>query len=133
MTARRDAGLVKDVTQVAAASKLGTAQIVDARAPERFRGDAAEPRPGLRAGHIPGARNVHFTTLLNDDHTLKGDDALKAAFEDSGVDLGKPIITSCGSGVTACVNLLSLAALGRDDAILYGGSWSDWCSYLEAD
>ena len=129
MTARRDAGLVKDVTQVAAASKLGTAQIVDARAADRFRGEAPEPRPGLRAGHIPGSRNVPFTMLLNDDQTLKSDDALRAVFEDAGVDLTRPIITSCGSGVTAAVLSLALEKIGHRNHALYDGSWAEWGAY----
>ena len=129
MTARRDAGLVKDVTQVAAASKLGTAQIVDARAADRFRGEAPEPRPGLCAGHIPGSRNVPFTMLLNDDQTLKSDDALRAVFEDAGVDLTRPIITSCGSGVTAAVLSLALEKIGHRNHALYDGSWAEWGAY----
>ena len=88
-TARRNAGLVRDVTQVAASAKLGDAQIVDARSPERFRGEAPEPRPGLRSGHIPGARNVHYRTLLNPDGTMKDPAALRAAFEAAGVDVAE--------------------------------------------
>ncbi|MEL6577182.1 MAG: 3-mercaptopyruvate sulfurtransferase, partial [Pseudomonadota bacterium] len=111
-TARRDASLVRDVTQVALQVKLGEEQIVDARSPGRFRGEEPEPRPGMRSGHIPGARNVHYATLLNADGTMKDVPALKAAFEAAGVDLARPIITSCGSGVTAAVLTLALHRMG---------------------
>ncbi len=126
ITVQRQAGLVRDVTQVAAASKLGDVQIADARAAERFRGDKPEPRPGLRAGHIPGSRNVPYSTLLNGDGTMKDETALRAAFESAGIDLGRPVITSCGSGVTAAVLSLALERLGHRDHSLYDGSWAEW-------
>jgi len=126
MTVRRQNGLVKDVTQVSAAAKLGDTEIIDARSAARFRGEAPEPRPGLRAGHIPGSKNVPYTTLLNDDGTMKDTDALRAAFEAGGVDLGKPAITTCGSGVTAAVLSLALERLGKTNHSLYDGSWSEW-------
>jgi len=126
MTAQRQAHLVKDVTQVAAAAKLGDWQIVDARGPDRFRGEAPEPREGLRAGHIPGSRNVHYATLLNADGTLKRGDALRAAFEAGGVDLDRRVITTCGSGVTAAILSLGLEVLGHKDWSLYDGSWAEW-------
>jgi thiosulfate/3-mercaptopyruvate sulfurtransferase len=126
MTVRLQNQLVRDVTQVAHASKLGDPQIVDARAGARFRGDAPEPRDGLRAGHIPGARNVPYTELLNDDKTLKSVDETRAIFEAAGVDLSKPIITSCGSGVTAAILALALERLGHANWSLYDGSWSEW-------
>lgn len=129
MTVTRQNALVRDVTEVAAAAKLGTHQIVDARAPERFRGEAPEPREGLRAGHIPGSRNVPFTTLLNADGTLKDAAALRAAFETAGVDLDRPVITTCGSGVTAAVLFLALERLGHADHSLYDGSWTEWGQY----
>lgn len=126
MTVRFQNQLVRDVTQVAHASKLGDPQIVDARAAARFRGDAPEPREGLRAGHIPKSRNVPYTTLLNDDRTMKSVDDIRAVFETAGVDLSKPIITSCGSGVTAAVLALALERLGHANWSLYDGSWSEW-------
>ncbi len=86
-TARRNASLVRDVTQVAATSKLGDAQIIDARSPARFRGDEPEPRPGLRSGHVPGSKNVHYATLLNPDGTMKDEAGLRAAFAAAGVDV----------------------------------------------
>ncbi|MBK4217724.1 3-mercaptopyruvate sulfurtransferase [Paracoccus caeni] len=129
ITVQRQAGLVRDVTQVAAASKLGDYQIVDARAPERFRGEAPEPREGLRSGHIPGAKNLPFGKLFNDDGTMKDPDAIKAAFEAAGVDLAKPVITSCGSGVTAAILSLGLERIGHRNHSLYDGSWTEWGSF----
>ncbi|MFW5654952.1 MAG: 3-mercaptopyruvate sulfurtransferase [Roseicyclus sp.] len=126
MTATRQAHLVRDVTQVAAASKLGDWQILDARSPSRFRGEEPEARPGLRAGHIPGSLNVHYATLLNDDGTMKEGDALRAVFEAAGADVERRTITTCGSGVTAAILMLALARLGNADVSLYDGSWSEW-------
>ncbi|KRS13441.1 3-mercaptopyruvate sulfurtransferase [Roseovarius atlanticus] len=129
MTVRREAHRVKDVTQVAAASKLGDYTILDARAPGRFRGDEPEPREGLRAGHIPNSRNVAYSTLLNDDGTMKSPDALRAIFDAAGADLSKPVITSCGSGVTAAVINLALERIGKTDHALYDGSWTEWGAF----
>jgi thiosulfate/3-mercaptopyruvate sulfurtransferase len=129
ITVQRQAHLVKDVSQVASASKLGDWQIVDARSPERFRGEVDEPRPGLRAGHIPNSLNVHYATLKNADGTLKNNDGLKTAFEAAGVDLSKPVITTCGSGVTACILGLALERLGHRQYAVYDGSWSEWGMY----
>jgi thiosulfate/3-mercaptopyruvate sulfurtransferase len=129
MTARRQNQLVKDVTQVSAASKLGDYEIIDARGPGRFAGTEPEPREGLRSGHIPGAKNVPYPTLLNDDKTLKEPEALRAIFEAAGVDMAKPAITSCGSGVTACVLALALERAGKRDWAVYDGSWSEWGAF----
>lgn len=129
MTVRVQNQMVRDVTQVSAASKLGDHEIIDARAAARFRGDVPEPRQGLRAGHIPGAKNVPFTTLLNADGTLKPTDKLRSAFEAAGVDLSKPAITSCGSGVTAAVLSLALERIGKKDHALYDGSWTEWGAF----
>ncbi|AWI84986.1 3-mercaptopyruvate sulfurtransferase [Alloyangia pacifica] len=126
MMVRRQNHLVKDVTQVSAAAKLRDHEILDARAPARFRGEVPEPRPGLRSGHIPGSKNVPFGTLLNPDQTMKSPEALRAAFESAGVDLSKPAITSCGSGVTAAILSLALTRLGKTDHALYDGSWTEW-------
>lgn len=126
MTVRLQNHLVRDVTQVSAASKLNDHVIVDARAAARFRGDAPEPREGLRAGHIPGARNLPYTDLLNADMTMKDPDACRRIFQAAGVDLGKPIITSCGSGVTAAILALALERMGHLQWSLYDGSWTEW-------
>lgn len=129
MTVMRQNQMVKDVTQVARAAKLGDYAIIDARAPERFRGEVAEPREGLRSGHIPGARNVFFKELLNADGTMKSPDQTRAIFEAAGVDLSKPAITSCGSGVTAAILALALERQGKRDHAIYDGSWSEWGMY----
>jgi len=129
ITVSRQNHLIRDVTQVASASKLGDHEILDARAPERFRGDSPEPRAGLRAGHIPGSRNVHYRSLLKDDGTMKNADDLRAVFESSGANLAKPVITTCGSGVTAAILALALERIGHDKVSLYDGSWAEWGMY----
>jgi thiosulfate/3-mercaptopyruvate sulfurtransferase len=129
MTVQRQAHLIKDVTQVAAAAKLGDYSIVDARSPGRFSGQEPEPRPGLRSGHIPKAKNVPFKSVLNADGTMKSPEALAKVFADAGVDLKKPVITSCGSGVTASVLNLALERMGKLDHSLYDGSWAEWGMY----
>ena len=117
---------VGDVTQVSGASKWGGDEIIVARAAARFRVVSPEPRQGLRAGHIPGATNVPFTTLLNADGTMKPADTLRATFEAAGVDLAKPAITSCGSGVTAAVLSLALDRTSKSDHTHHDGSWTEW-------
>ena len=128
-TGRRNASMMRDVTQIAGTAKLRDEQIVDARSPGRFRGDAPEPRPGLRAGHIPGARNVHYASLLKPDGTMKAIDATRAVFEAAGVDLARPIVTSCGSGITAAILNLALHRMGHARNALYDGSWVEWGAY----
>lgn len=129
MTVRRQAHMIKDVTQVSAASKLGDHEILDARSPGRFRGEEAEPREGLRSGHIPGSKNVHYRELLNADGTMKAPDELRAVLERAGVDLKKPAITTCGSGVTAAIINLALERIGKTDHALYDGSWTEWGAF----
>lgn len=126
MMVRRQNHLVKDVTQVSMASKLGTHEILDARSFDRFTGEEEEPRPGLRQGHIPGSKSLHFATLLNSDFTMKPKSELRALFEATGMDFSKPVITTCGSGVTAAVLSLALERIGKTDHSLYDGSWSEW-------
>jgi thiosulfate/3-mercaptopyruvate sulfurtransferase len=133
MTVTRQNHLVRDVTQVARDVKLGTRQVVDARSPARFRGEEPEPRPGLRAGHIPGSMNVHYSSLMNADGTMKSPAGLRAAFEKAGVDLSRPVVTSCGSGVTAAVLSLALERIGHVDHALYDGSWAEWGMYGDLD
>jgi len=131
MTTQRQNQMVKDVTQVAHASKLHLAEIIDARPAARFRGDAPEPRAGLRAGHIPNSKNLPYSDLLNPDGTMKSIDALRAAF--AGIDMTKPAITSCGSGVTAAILSLALERLGHTNHALYDGSWAEWGMYDDLD
>jgi thiosulfate/3-mercaptopyruvate sulfurtransferase len=114
------------VTEVARASKLGTHTIIDARAAERFRGEAPEPRAGLRSGHIPGSRNLWYRHLLNSDGTMKSPGDLRLAFDDAGIDLTRPVITTCGSGITAAILSLALERIGKTDHSLYDGSWTEW-------
>lgn len=129
MTVTRQNQMVKDVTEVSSAAKLGDWVIVDARAPDRFRGEVEEPRPGLRAGHIPNSRNVFFKDVQNANGTMKSPDELKSVFEQAGVDLNKPVITSCGSGVTAAVLNLAMEHMGKTNHALYDGSWAEWGAF----
>lgn len=121
-----DASHVVTADRVLAASDSGSAQIVDARAAARFAGTVPEPRAGLRSGHIPGARNVPWRELVDEGGRLRPAPELAAAFERAGVALDRPVITSCGSGVSACILLLGLEQLGKRDGFLYDGSWSEW-------
>ncbi|WP_171188195.1 3-mercaptopyruvate sulfurtransferase [Ruegeria sp. HKCCC2117] len=129
MTVRVQNQLVRDVTQVSAAAKLADHEIIDARSAGRFTGAEAEPREGLRSGHIPGSRNVPFGQLLNTDSTMKSPEDCRAIFEAAGVDLSKPAITSCGSGVTAAILSLALERMGKKDHSLYDGSWAEWGAF----
>lgn len=131
MTVSRQAHMIKDVTQVAAASKLGDYEIIDARSAERFRGEVEEPREGLRSGHIPNSKNLPFGNLLNADGTVKSPDDMRALFEAANVDLKKPAILSCGSGVTAAILALALERMGHDRHAVYDGSWSEWGMYSD--
>ncbi len=119
-------GLVRDIDAVRRALETRTEQVVDARPAARFTGETPEPRAGLRSGHMPGAVNVPFGDLVKADGTLAAPEDIKASFEAAGVDLGAPITTSCGSGITACVLALGLARIGREDVAVYDGSWTEW-------
>ncbi len=125
-TARRNLDLVRDVDDVKTVLKDHSAEIVDARSSDRFAGKVPEPRPGLRSGHIPGAHNLPFQKLLNKDGTLKPANELEALFHDAGVDLTKPVIASCGSGITASILALALAETGHRRMAVYDGSWAEW-------
>ena len=118
--------LVRSLSDVRGLVDSGAAQIVDARGGPRFRAEAPEPRVGLRSGHMPGARNLPFDNLLEPDGCMKPLPAVRSAFEAAGVNLARPIVTTCGSGITASVLALALARLGRDDVAVYDGSWTEW-------
>jgi thiosulfate/3-mercaptopyruvate sulfurtransferase len=125
-TVRRNAGMVRSMSDVRGLIGSPEAQLVDARPAPRFSGEQPEPRPGLTQGHMPGARNVPFTQLINPDGTLKSEADLSAALAAAGVDVAKPVVASCGSGVTASMVALALALLGRTDTAVYDGSWAEW-------
>jgi len=120
-----ESALVRNLDAVRAALADGATQIIDARSAGRFTGEAPEPRAELRGGHMPGALNMPWNTLV-EHGALRLPRALKTAFDAAGVDLSAPIITSCGSGVSAAVLALALAVIGRGDAAVYDGSWSEW-------
>ncbi len=124
-SARKRGDIVASLAQVRQALASGSAQIVDARSPERFRGEAPEPRPGVRSGHIPGSYNVPSSAIVKDGWLVPRAE-LRQAFAAGGVDLDRPIITSCGSGVSAAILWLALDAINRQPAALYDGSWSEW-------
>lgn len=121
-SAKLNLEMVRNIDEVAAT----TSQIADARSPARFRGEEPEPRPGVKPGHIPGALNVHYASLINADGTLKSKAELATLFAKTGIDVEKPVITSCGSGVTAAIISLALTELGSTRHALYDGSWAEW-------
>lgn len=123
-TARPNPELVRDFDSVKAA--LGKTQVLDARSAPRFEGSEAEPRPGLRSGHMPHSANVPYRAVLAGDGHLKDDAALQKLFAEKGIDLRAPIVTSCGSGVTAAILVLALAKLGSRKVAVYDGSWAEW-------
>jgi len=123
--AAMDKTAIANLADVQAALASGSAQVVDARAADRFSGDAPDPRPGLRSGHMPGSYNVPFAGII-ENGCLVAPERIWAAFKAGGVDIEKPVITSCGSGVTAAVLTLALDALGHPGARIYDGSWSEW-------
>ncbi|SOE08420.1 thiosulfate/3-mercaptopyruvate sulfurtransferase [Hoeflea halophila] len=124
-TAASNPSAVTSFAQMRSIVDTGSSQIADARGPGRFTGAEAEPRAGMRSGHMPGARNVPFP-ILSDGGKLKPIPELREALESSGLDLDKPVVTTCGSGVTAAVITLALQSVGHCDNTLYDGSWSEW-------
>jgi thiosulfate/3-mercaptopyruvate sulfurtransferase len=120
-------GKVVDFDGVRAALRRGEA-VLDARSAPRYRGELPEPRPGLPSGHMPGALNLHYDALTDASGWLLAPEKIRELFEDAKVDLSSPVITTCGSGITAAVLLFALARIGKDDVTLYDGSWTDWAS-----
>lgn len=123
-----DKDQIRTLDQMRNNLKTKAEQVVDARSAVRFEGREPEPRPGLRAGHIPGSVNVPSSSLFNEDGTWKQGDALREVFEKAGIDLSKPIVTTCGSGITAAVLAFGLHLLGVPKVSLYDGSWTEWGS-----
>lgn len=123
--AQFDAGRVRDLAQMQDNLATGQEQVVDARSTARFTGEEADPRPGVAPGHIPGSQNLPYGQMFDADGLWKRGDALKAAFADAGSDLTKPIVTTCGSGITAAVVAFGAHLMGAE-ATLYDGSWSEW-------
>lgn len=131
-SARKNSELVRDLDDVRAALQSKRLLVVDARSKARFEGRDKEPRPVPRLGHMPGAHNVPYESLIDSNGTLKSSAGLRSAFEAAGVDPGKPIITTCGSGITACILALGLSVLGNEWASVYDGSWAEWSTVPSA-
>ncbi len=125
-TPRLNTFLVRDIGQMQANLESSRAQVVDARSRGRFAGQEAEFRPGLKSGHIPGSRNLPYTALLREDGTIVDNQAIAGAFHDAGIDPARPVITTCGSGISACFLALALDLAGFPDAAVYDGSWTEW-------
>lgn len=125
LAARLNPALVRSAAQVLAASDSGAEQVVDARSAGRFAATAPEPRAGLRGGHIPGSRSLPFTDLIQDGH-LRSTAEITARVAAAGLDPARPIVASCGSGLTACVLALGLYQIGVPDVAVYDGSWTEW-------
>lgn len=126
-TARANSLLVRDVDQIRANIDSGREQVLDARSRGRFAGTEAEPREGLRGGHMPGALNQPFLELYDPDRkTMKPADEIDALYREAGIDYSRPVVTTCGSGVTACNLALGLFLLGKEDVAVYDGSWTEW-------
>ena len=127
-TARLDPSRVRDLIAMRANLEGHGEQVVDARSRARFEGTEPEPRAGVRGGHIPGSVNLHYARLVRDDGTLRSADELRAIIADAGLDVSRPIVASCGTGVTACAVVLALHAIGKVDAPVFDGSWTEWGS-----
>jgi thiosulfate/3-mercaptopyruvate sulfurtransferase len=124
--ARRAEGQVRTKDDLIANLDDQAAQVIDARGAARFTGEEKEPRPGMASGHIPGSRNIPSASLFNADNSMKTGEQLRRLFLDAGTDFSRPIVTTCGSGVTAAILLAGLELLGKTDVTLYDGSWSEW-------
>jgi thiosulfate/3-mercaptopyruvate sulfurtransferase len=125
-TPRQNHALIRTLSQMRELQPSATAQIVDARSAPRFAGREQEPRPGVRPGHMPGSVNVPYSELTQADGTLKPAATLNALYAARGIDLSRPVVTTCGSGITAALEMLALSVAGAHDLALYDGSWAEW-------
>lgn len=117
---------LRDAAAIQANIASAAEQVVDARSAGRFEGTEPEPRPGVRGGHIPGSRNLHYARLVREDGTMRPVEELRAIVHDAGLDTARPVVCSCGSGITACAVLLALEVLGATETAVYDGSWTEW-------
>jgi thiosulfate/3-mercaptopyruvate sulfurtransferase len=131
-TAKPDAKIIRDFDSLRDNLQSQAEQVVDARSPSRFRGEEAEPRPGVRPGHIPGSTNVYYADVLTPEGTMRSPSELKRLFAERDIDLERPVVTSCGSGVTAAILSLALDVAGAKKTALYDGSWSEWGARADA-
>ena len=131
-TAKLNSEIIRDFDYLRDNLQLRTEQVVDARSPSRFRGEEAEPRPGVRPGHIPGSTNVYYADVLTPEGTMRSPSELNRLFTERNIDLQRPVVTSCGSGVTAAILSLALETAGAKKTALYDGSWSEWGARADA-
>ncbi|MEP6778297.1 MAG: 3-mercaptopyruvate sulfurtransferase [Gemmatimonadaceae bacterium] len=127
-SAKLDASKLRSMSDVRANIDSHAEQTVDARSPGRFQATEPEPRAGVRGGHIPGSVNIHYASVVNEDGTLKSADEVRAIVTKAGLDTKRPIVASCGTGITACAVVLALDSIGVDDVAVFDGSWTEWGS-----